>query len=54
MLTIEILEAEKKFDEILEMVENGGEVYISRNSIPVVKFIPAAPEQKPVTENFDK
>lgn len=54
VLVIDILEAEEKFDELLAEVENGDEIYNSRNGIPVVKFVRATPEQKPMIEKFDE
>ena len=47
MLTITTEEAESGLSRYLAIVENGGEVLISRDKIPVAKLVPVEHSQKP-------
>ncbi|MBA2596728.1 MAG: type II toxin-antitoxin system prevent-host-death family antitoxin [Chloroflexia bacterium] len=40
MRTIEIDDAESRFDELLTEVENGESIILTRNGQPVTRFIP--------------
>lgn len=42
MLEIDILEAEKQFDDLLERVERGEEIVITRNGEAVAQLVPIA------------
>ena len=47
MLTITTQEAESSISRYLAAVENGEEVLISRDKIPVAKLVPVEHSQKP-------
>jgi prevent-host-death family protein len=42
MLEIDVLDAEKQFDDLVERVERGEEIVITRNGEAVARLIPIA------------
>jgi prevent-host-death family protein len=48
MLTVNVAQAKARLSEILDRVENGGEVLIARRGQPIARLCPAKRAKKPI------